>query len=40
MEFGDLFNESAQAILSGEDCMEVLETLEKYATEEREETAS
>lgn len=35
MEFGDLFNESAQAILAGEDWKEILGNLEKYAQEEK-----
>ncbi len=34
MEFGGLFHESAQAILSGRDCREILEGLERYAQED------
>ena len=30
MEFGDLFNEGAQAILSGRDYREILEKMEQY----------
>lgn len=36
-EFGDLFNESAQAIIAGEDCGEVLKNLEQFGKQETEE---
>ena len=35
-EFGDLFNESAQAIIAGEDCGEVLRNLEQFGKQETE----